>query len=120
MQLGRVDGVVNNQPRRESARRALPSLPINSYVIIEVNPTVKSEQDYRTRECAHRANGAPGSYYDGRTYVKQLQRLPSEAALRAAARVTPFFWADAAHINVWLCRDCAVELRLRERESDAA
>jgi hypothetical protein len=95
-------------------------LPTNSYVIIEVNPTVKSEQDYRTRECAHRANGAPGSYYDGRTYVKHLQRLPSEAAVRAAARVTPFFWADAAHINVWLCRDCAEELGLKERESDAA
>ena len=120
MQLRRVHSVVNNQPRRESGRRALPSLPTNSYVIIEVNPTVKSEQDYRMRECLHRAAGAPGNYYDGRTYVKHLQRLPSEAAVRAAARVTPFFWADAAHINVWLCRDCAEELGLKERESDAA
>jgi hypothetical protein len=34
--------------------------------------------------------------------------------------VTPFFWADAAHIHVWLCRDCADELGLTERESDAA
>ncbi len=81
---------------------------------------MKSEQDYRMRECVHRAAGAPGNYYDGRAYVKHLQRLPSEAAVRAAARVTPFFWADAAHIHVWLCRDCAAELGLTERESDAA
>jgi hypothetical protein len=81
---------------------------------------MKSEQDYRTRECVHRAAGAPGHFYDGRAYVKQLQRLPSAAAVRAAARVAPFFWADAAHINVWLCHDCAEELGLTERESDAA
>jgi hypothetical protein len=81
---------------------------------------LKSEQDYRVRECVHRANGAPGNFYRGSIYVKHLQRLPSEAALKAAARVTPFFWADAAHIHVWLCRDCADELGLSERESDAA
>lgn len=80
----------------------------------------KNEQDYRVRECIHRAGGAHGNYYDGRTYVKQLQRIPSEAAVRAAARVTPFFWADAAHINVWLCRECSDELGLTGRESDAA
>ncbi|HEX7955642.1 MAG TPA: hypothetical protein VF508_01795 [Pyrinomonadaceae bacterium] len=81
---------------------------------------LKSEQDYRVRECVHRAAGAPGGFYPGSAYVKQLQRLPSDAALRAAARVTPFFWADAAHIHVWLCRDCAEELGLAGRESDAA
>lgn len=80
----------------------------------------KNEQDYRERECIHRAGGAPGNYYAGRTYVKHLQRLPSADALRAAARVAPFFWADAAHIHVWLCRDCAEDLGLSERESDAA
>ena len=80
----------------------------------------KQEQDYRVRECVHRAAGAQGQYYDGRTYVKHLQRLPSEAAVRAAARVAPFFWADAAHIHVWLCRDCAVEFGLTARASDAA
>ena len=47
---------------------------------------MKSEQDYRVRECIHRADGAPGHYYDGRTYVKHLQRLPSQAALRTAAK----------------------------------
>jgi hypothetical protein len=81
---------------------------------------LKSEQDYRVRECVHRAGGAPGTFYRGSVYVKHLQRLPSAAALRAAARVTPFFWADAAHIHVWLCRDCADELGLSDRESDAA
>ncbi len=81
---------------------------------------MKSEQDYRVRECVHRAEGAAGELYRGTAYVRQLQSLPSADALRAAARVTPFFWADAAHINVWLCRDCAAELRLRGRESDAA
>ena len=80
----------------------------------------KQEQDYRVRECIHRVAGVPGGFYEARTYVKQLQRLPSDAAVRAAARVTPFFWADAAHIHVWLCRDCAEELGLSERESDAA
>ena len=49
-----------------------------------------------------------------------LEASDGEQAVRAAARVTPFFWADAAHIHVWLCRDCADELGLTERESDAA
>src|SRR5215203_617696 len=90
------------------------------YSIHRGQPDLKSEQDYRVRECLHRAGGAPGNYYSGRTYVKHLQRLPSDAAVRAAARVTPFFWADAAHIHVWLCHDCGEELGLSERESDAA
>lgn len=81
---------------------------------------MKSEQDYRVRECVHRADGAAGGFYRGSAYVRQLQRLPSADALKAAARVTPFFWADAAHIHVWLCRDCAAGLRLSEPESDAA
>ncbi len=81
---------------------------------------MKSEQDYRVRECLHRAAGAGGEYYRGSEYVKHLQRMTGDAAVRFAARVTPFFWADAAQIVVWLCRDCASELRLPVRESDAA
>ena len=81
---------------------------------------MKSEQDYRVRECVHRARGAAGGLYPATAYVSQLQRLPSDAAMHTAARVTPFFWADAAHISVWLCRDCAEELGLSGRESDAA
>lgn len=81
---------------------------------------MNSEQDYRVRECAHRAADAEGEYYRGSEYVKHLQRMSTEAAMRMASRVTPFFWADAAQIVVWLCRDCAAELRLPVREPDAA
>ena len=79
-----------------------------------------SEQEYRVRECVHRARGAEGESYRGSAYVKHLQRLRTSDAMRAAAKVTPFFWSDAAHILVWLCRDCAAELGLGGRESDAA
>jgi len=71
-----------------------------------------SEQDYRVRECVHRARGAAGDFYQGDTYVRRLQRLRSGAAVRFAAKVTSFFWADAAQVLVWLCRDCATELGL--------
>ena len=79
-----------------------------------------SEQEYRVRECVHRAGEAEGEYYLGSTYVKHLQRLSIAGAMQFARKVTPFFWSDAAHILVWLCRDCAAELGLNGRESDAA
>jgi hypothetical protein len=79
-----------------------------------------SEQEHRVRECVHRARGAEGGFYRGSTYVKHLQRLGTSDAMQAASKVTPFFWADAAHILVWLCRDCAAELGMTDRESDAA
>jgi hypothetical protein len=79
-----------------------------------------SEQEYRVRECVHRAGGAAGSYYRGGAYVKQLQRLRTEAAVRFASKVTSFFWSDAPQILVWLCDDCAGEVGLRERETVAA
>jgi hypothetical protein len=81
---------------------------------------LKNEQDYRVRECIHRATGAAGEYYRGSEYVKHLQRMNTDTAMRIASYVTPFFWADAAQILVWLCRDCAADLRLPVRESDAA
>jgi hypothetical protein len=64
------------------------------------------------RECIHRHRGVEGEFYLGTTYVEYLQRLRSDAAVQAARKVTPFFWSDAAQIIVWLCRDCAKELRL--------
>jgi hypothetical protein len=76
-----------------------------------------SEQEYRVRECVHRAREAEGEYYRGSAYVKHLQRLPAAAAMEAARKVTPFFWADAPRILVWLCHDCAAELGLRERDA---
>jgi len=79
-----------------------------------------SEQEYRVRECVHRARGAAGGYYRGSNYVKHLQRLRTADAMQAAAKVTSFFWSDAAQILVWLCRDCAAELGLQEGETTAA
>jgi hypothetical protein len=79
-----------------------------------------SEQEYRVRECVHRASGTGGEYYEGSTYLKYLQRLRTAAAMQAASKVTAFFWADAPQILVWLCRDCAAELGLEERDADVA
>ena len=69
-----------------------------------------TEQQFRERECIHRGRGAAGDFYRGAAYVQHLQRLRSEAALRVAAKVTAFFWSDAAQVTVWLCRDCAGEV----------
>jgi hypothetical protein len=74
-----------------------------------------TEQEYRVRECVHKARGAAGEFYRGDTYLRHLQRLRSAAAVSFASRVTAFFWADAAHVHVWLCRDCATELGLGEQ-----
>jgi len=68
---------------------------------------------FRERECVHRVQGAEGDFYRGTTYVKSLQRLGSSAAMRVAGNVTAFFWSDAPHVAVWLCRDCAAELGMR-------
>ncbi|HEV3469854.1 MAG TPA: hypothetical protein VG148_11080 [Pyrinomonadaceae bacterium] len=73
-----------------------------------------TEQEYRVRECVHRARGAAGDFYNGAAYVRYLQRLRSAAAVSFAGKVTSFFWADAAHVLVWLCRDCAAEIGIRE------
>jgi hypothetical protein len=70
-----------------------------------------TEQTFRERECVHRARGASGEFLRGTTYVQLLQRLRPTAAAEFAARVSSFFWADAAQIKVWLCHDCAAELQ---------
>ena len=69
---------------------------------------------------ARSAEGAAGAYYRGSSYVRHLQRLRTADAMRAAAKVTSFFWSDAAQILVSLCRDCAAELNLHEGETTAA
>jgi hypothetical protein len=69
------------------------------------------EETYRERECVHRGDGAAGEFLRGTTYVQLLQRLRPAAAAEFAARVTSFFWADAAQIKVWLCHNCATELQ---------
>ena len=69
-------------------------------------------QVFRERECMHRDDGAEGEFYNGVFYVQALQRLRVDEAVQVANRVSSFFWADAPHILVWLCHDCANALHL--------
>ena len=71
-------------------------------------------QTFRERECIHRDDGADGDFYNGAFYIQALQRLRVDDALRVAGKVSSFFWADAPHILVWLCNECAAELRLSD------
>lgn len=71
-------------------------------------------QMFRERECIHREEGASGDFYNGAFYLQALQRLRVDDAVRMSAKVTSFFWSDAPHILVWLCDDCAAELRLSD------
>jgi len=73
-----------------------------------------SRQTFRERECIHREEGAEGDFYNGVFYIQALQRLRVNEAVQMARKVTSFFWADAPHILVWLCDDCATQLRLSE------
>ena len=73
-----------------------------------------TRQTFRERECIHREEGAEGDFYNGVFYVQALQRLRVNEAVQMARKVTSFFWADAPHILVWLCDDCATQLRLSE------
>ena len=72
------------------------------------------KQVFRERECVHRDEGAEGSFYNGVFYVQALQRLRIDDAVHVARRVSSFFWADAPHILVWLCHECAAELHLSD------
>ena len=72
------------------------------------------KQVFRERECIHRDEGADGGFYNGVFYVQALQRLPVNQAVEVAGRISSFFWADAPHILVWLCQDCAAELHLSD------
>jgi hypothetical protein len=73
-----------------------------------------TRQVFRERECVHRDDGANGEFYNGVFYLQALQRLRVDEAVQLASKVSSFFWADAPHILVWLCNDCAVELRLTD------
>ena len=73
-----------------------------------------TRQTFRERECIHREEGAEGDFYNGTFYVQALQRLRVNDAVQMAGKVSSFFWADAPHILVWLCHDCATQLRLNE------
>ncbi|HEY2963261.1 MAG TPA: hypothetical protein VGJ37_12635 [Pyrinomonadaceae bacterium] len=71
-------------------------------------------QMFRERECIHRDEGAEGEFYNGVFYIQALQRLRVDHAVQVAGKVSSFFWSDAPHIIVWLCHDCAAELRLTD------
>lgn len=73
-----------------------------------------SQQEIRERECIHRQRGASGAFYQGKTYVQSLQRLRISEAMKISSNVSAFFWADAAHMLIWLCRECAADLSLQE------
>ena len=73
-----------------------------------------TKQMYRERECIHREEGADGDFYNGVFYIQALQRLRVNDAVQMASKVTSFFWADAPQILVWLCDDCATQLRLTD------
>lgn len=73
-----------------------------------------TRQMFRERECIHRDEGADGDFYNGAFYIQALQRLRVNEAVKVAGKVSSFFWADAPHIMVWLCQDCAAELRLTD------
>jgi hypothetical protein len=70
------------------------------------------KQEFRERECFHRESGVEGEFYNGAFYIQAIQRLPADKAMKMAGRISPFYWIDAPHILVWLCRDCAGELHL--------
>jgi len=73
-----------------------------------------TKQTFRERECIHREKGAEGDFYNGSFYVQALQRLRVDQAVKMAGKVSSFFWSDAAQILVWLCHDCATEVRLTD------
>ena len=73
-----------------------------------------SEESVRERECIHRRQGVEGAFYRGDSYISALQGLRSEAATTMARKVEAFFWSDAPNIRVWLCQECAREVKLHK------
>ena len=71
-------------------------------------------QMFRERECSHRDEGAEGYYYNVAIYIQALQRLRVDEAVRLAGKVSSIFCSDAPHNLVWLCDECAAELRLTD------
>ena len=72
------------------------------------------KQLFLERECTHRDSGIDGEVYNGMFFVQALQRLQSNEALKLAAKISPFYWVDAPRVMVWLCRECAAELQIKD------
>jgi len=81
---------------------------------IDMDQEVINEESGRERECIHRQRGAVGEFYQGDRYILALQRLRNDAAMKMASKVGAFFWSDAPHVKVWLCQDCATEIKLHK------
>ena len=62
------------------------------------------------RHCTHCSRESPGTAYSGRDYLRVLQGLRGDEALRLARKVEPFFWSDADMMSVRLCDDCIAAL----------
>lgn len=103
-------------PERAHTKRNFPDgrLTLSRATWREGMADFMTRQFFRERECIHRDAGATGEFYNGVFYVQALQRLRVDEAVQVAAKVSSFFWADAPHILVWLCDECATELRLTD------
>jgi hypothetical protein len=71
-------------------------------------------QFFYERECVHRDAGADGDVYNGMFFIKALQQLQSDDAVKMAGKVAPFYWVDAPRVLVWLCKECARDLSIAE------
>jgi hypothetical protein len=72
------------------------------------------KQFFFERECVHRDKGRDGESYNGMFFIQAIQKLQTEAAMKMAGKVAPFYWVDAPRVMVWLCRECASELHIGE------
>jgi hypothetical protein len=72
------------------------------------------KQFFYERECVHREGGVEADAYNGMFFVKALQRLQGNDALKIAQKVGPFYWVDAPRVIVWLCKECATELHISD------
>ena len=63
-------------------------------------PASMKRQFVFERECVHRNRGADGDTYGGMFFIKALQRLQSDDAVRVAGKDSPFYWVDAPRVNV--------------------
>ena len=78
--------------------RAHGSVPPDT-AAVPVDPATQSVLDYL------RAHGGVSSH---------AAAVPVDAAVQVASKVSPFFWADAPLILVWVCHDCAAEIGLTD------
>jgi hypothetical protein len=109
------DRVVVSQKSLSQSKNTNPDiLNFGSRHAARRNGVIMKKQEYRERECIHQDDGVDGEYYNGVFYVQALQRLPVDAAMQMARKVSSFFWADAPHILVWLCNDCAAQVGLAD------